>query len=209
MIVTLDVYSGRENPSWELSEADSAKLIERVTRRAVKDVHAVDNVLGYRGFIVFAARDDEVPEGLPGSFRIGGQLPSGYVLPESIASPLSSPEEHEVARFLLHTGRETLEEGLGEFVEQQMRLQIPRKPTRITKDKALRALKARAPCIVRNTPYNPGFWNRPAVQPYNNCYNYAMNWRSDTFAQPGRISGHQYTLNYLRQRGRSRQLGRL
>jgi hypothetical protein len=42
----------------------------------------------------------------------------------------------------------------------------------------------------RNTAYNPGFWNTPAVQPKNNCYNYAMNWRSDTFAQPGRISGH-------------------
>ena len=48
-------------------------------------------------------------------------------------------------------------------------------------------------CIIANTPYNPAFWNTPAVQPKNNCYNYAMNWRSDTFAQPGRISGHLYT----------------
>src|SRR5439155_21692689 len=49
------------------------------------------------------------------------------------------------------------------------------------------------PCIIHNTRYTPGFWNRPAVQAHNNCYNYAMNYRSDTFAQPGRISGHMYT----------------
>ena len=39
--------------------------------------------------------------------------------------------------------------------------------------------------------YNPGFWNVPAVQPHNNCYNYARNWRTDTFAQPGRAHGAQ------------------
>ena len=54
-VVTLDVYSGRPNPSWVLSDADSQKLTERV--------HAIDTVtsqkssgalggLGYRGFLV-------------------------------------------------------------------------------------------------------------------------------------------------------------
>jgi len=52
---------------------------------------------------------------------------------------------------------------------------------------------ALAACVIANTVYNPGFWNTPAVQPKNNCYNYAMNWKSDTFAQPGRISGHIWT----------------
>ena len=31
----------------------------------------------------------------------------------------------------------------------------------------------------------------PSVQPRNNCYNYARNWRTDTFAQPGRAHGAQ------------------
>jgi uncharacterized repeat protein (TIGR02543 family) len=31
------------------------------------------------------------------------------------------------------------------------------------------------------------------VQPYNNCYNYATNTRTDTFAQPGRWSGSMLT----------------
>jgi hypothetical protein len=42
-------------------------------------------------------------------------------------------------------------------------------------------------------PYNPGLWNIPSVQPYNNCYNYANNRITNTFAQPGRATGHQYT----------------
>jgi hypothetical protein len=41
--------------------------------------------------------------------------------------------------------------------------------------------------------FNPGFWNDPAHIGKNNCYNYASNRRTDTFAQPGRASGHQAT----------------
>jgi hypothetical protein len=42
-------------------------------------------------------------------------------------------------------------------------------------------------------PYNPGAWNIPSVQPTNNCYNYANNQITNTFAQPGRATGHMYT----------------
>ncbi len=41
---------------------------------------------------------------------------------------------------------------------------------------------------------NPGFWNNdPNVRTRNNCYNYASNKRTDTFAQPGRGYGRMYT----------------
>jgi hypothetical protein len=46
-------------------------------------------------------------------------------------------------------------------------------------------------CQYEISRFNPGFWNNdPNVQRNNNCYNYARNWRTDTFAQPGRASGH-------------------
>ncbi|HMK59808.1 MAG TPA: hypothetical protein VK452_01515 [Dissulfurispiraceae bacterium] len=39
--------------------------------------------------------------------------------------------------------------------------------------------------------YSPAFWNDSGtVQFNNNCYNYGNNKRTDTFAQPGRRSGH-------------------
>jgi len=41
--------------------------------------------------------------------------------------------------------------------------------------------------------YTPAFWNDNGfVQGHNNCYNYANNKRTDTFAQPGRRAGAIY-----------------
>lgn len=45
-------------------------------------------------------------------------------------------------------------------------------------------------CIPR---YDPGAWNdHNGIQYNNNCYNYACNLQTGTFAQPGRASGHMY-----------------
>ncbi|MEJ2625778.1 MAG: hypothetical protein P8Z80_14925 [Pseudolabrys sp.] len=50
------------------------------------------------------------------------------------------------------------------------------------------------PCKAADAPaYDPSMWNVPNVQPYNNCYNYANNQITSTFAQPGRATGHMYT----------------
>src|SRR6185295_11525413 len=39
-------------------------------------------------------------------------------------------------------------------------------------------------CKASHAPaYNPGLWNVPNTQPYNNCYNYANNIITNTFAQ--------------------------
>lgn len=43
-------------------------------------------------------------------------------------------------------------------------------------------------------PYAPAYWNNNAtIRSHNNCYNYGNNKRTDTFAQPGRAAGAQYT----------------
>jgi hypothetical protein len=34
----------------------------------------------------------------------------------------------------------------------------------------------------------------PKVQPFNNCYNYANDHATNTFAQPGKATGHQATV---------------
>jgi hypothetical protein len=49
-------------------------------------------------------------------------------------------------------------------------------------------------CWIELGTFNPGFWNDPAHIWRNNCYNYASNRRTDTFAQPGRATGHQATV---------------
>ena len=50
--------------------------------------------------------------------------------------------------------------------------------------------------------YEPGWWNVPARQPYNNCYNYGTNVRTNTFAQPGRAAGADVLVPHLRVRRR-------
>jgi len=42
--------------------------------------------------------------------------------------------------------------------------------------------------------YGPSYWNDSGiVQGNNNCYNYGNNKKTNTFAQPGRRAGAQYT----------------
>ncbi|HEX8696087.1 MAG TPA: hypothetical protein VF746_26965 [Longimicrobium sp.] len=48
-------------------------------------------------------------------------------------------------------------------------------------------------CQIEVATFNPNFWNASGVITNNNCYNYASNRRTDTFAQPGRAAGQQAT----------------
>jgi hypothetical protein len=205
MIVTLDAFSGRPNPSWRLSDKDADRLLERIAGRAVTAAteSVADAALGPRGFIISAARDDELPEGTPDMFRVGAPI-----VGETSSAALSASESGELSRFLLNTARHVLDEGLMEFLDSSIqeqsrpRAQIaedifpqpaepaPEEPAERADVEATAAVPA---CVIANTAYNPAFWNTATVQPKNNCYNYAMNWRSDTFAQPGRISGHIWT----------------
>jgi hypothetical protein len=49
-----------------------------------------------------------------------------------------------------------------------------------------------SPCCVWLSQYRPWFWNIPAFQLRNNCYNFASNFVSNTVAQPGRRAGRHY-----------------
>ena len=139
----------------------------------------------------------EPSPGVSGRGWFGGGPPFA-----SAVKPLSDSEAGEAAGFLLETGVHTLEHGLVEYVSHSMRSKPKTEATSEAewpqpaepRESALPVeAEAAAPCVIANTAYNPGFWNVPAVQPKNNCYNYSMNYRSDTFAQPGRITGHQWT----------------
>jgi hypothetical protein len=60
------------------------------------------------------------------------------------------------------------------------------------------ALAVAAPGCCSTPSYTPAFWNDGGtVQWGNNCSNYSNNVRTDTFAQPGRASGHTLTWSDL------------
>lgn len=190
MRVELDVYSGRENPSWELPPNEARQLIDRVAGKAVTPVEAAEAVLGFRGYIISVDDDSDAATaaGLPPTFRIGGTPPPEFAAQaaapaDETQAPPSVEEVQDASRWLLGTAAEAIDDELRRVVEAA----ITAPPA------AVGAEAVAAACVIQNTPYNPGFWNTPTVQPRNNCYNYAMNYRSDTFAQPGRISGRMYT----------------
>jgi hypothetical protein len=152
----------------------------------------VEGVLGYRGFIIEANSDEQAASAkLPDSFRVGGLVHQSFVAAQGVVLPLlSSQESDQTALWLLTTAKGVVEDEVLRYVESVIKQRVSGFEVQEQEANAEEPELPRAFCLIRDTPYNPGFWNRPFVQPYNNCYNYAMNWRSDTFAQPGRISGH-------------------
>lgn len=57
-----------------------------------------------------------------------------------------------------------------------------------------RLIEAAAEWVARCIPeYEPGAWNdADGVQYDKNCYNYACDMKTGTYAQPGRAAGNQY-----------------
>jgi hypothetical protein len=179
--VTLNVFSGRPNPTWLLSEQDDQKLMERLAAQdepTDKRPSGVYGGLGYRGFSI--TRDTTHPHGpLALSVHEG-------IVDQQLGGP-NVVDHTGLESWLAETGRahtpDVIQEHLKESIAQRAVLQFPIK------------LGTTCPtCHAADAPaYNPGAWNIPAVQPYNNCYNYANNLITNTFAQPGRATGHMYT----------------
>jgi hypothetical protein len=179
--VTLNVFSGRPNPTWLLSDAEEAQMTERISslqEMTEKRPSGVYGGLGYRGFTI--TRDASHPKG-PLALTVhegivDHQAGAANVVDHTgmegwlaeIAKPHVSPEvlEH------VHTS-----------IAQKLILKFP-----------IKFLGTCPTCHAADAPaYNPGMWNVPNVQPYNNCYNYANNQITNSFAQPGRATGHMYT----------------
>lgn len=60
MKIEIDIFSGRENPSWELSPEESSELVKRILPLVPNASSAAENGLGYRGFVILN------PEGIAG-----------------------------------------------------------------------------------------------------------------------------------------------
>jgi hypothetical protein len=187
MNITLDVFSGRPNPTWTLSDTDKNTLISRVAGKTLAGAADAEmGHLGFRGYIVSTGTDDDetaASAGLPPTFRIGASALEGLPIPqpEEATASMTAAETDDATQWLLSTAAGAVEDEVLQFVSSSIAGEVSEAPA---------GEVAALACIIENTAYNPAFWNDPAVQPKNNCYNYAMNWRSDTFAQPGKISGH-------------------
>lgn len=176
IVVRLHVFSGRENPVWALSESEAESLGAINTKNAElegKEAHG----LGYRGFSIIETDENK---------NLGIQERYGADVLNAPNDATFFSHQPEIEDFLLHTGSHIVDEEILAHARDMLR--NPQYES--THDK-------RSGCPVnkgQNAPvYNPGFWNNNLVRlRNNNCYNYANDQATNTFAQPGRGTGQQY-----------------
>ena len=194
--VTVDLFSGRENPRWTVDFDQALRLLQTIANAPDVIEHADPGTLGlgYRGLLVDLISDDLYREvRLPTSFRILSKAGRGSTVVEQI---LRTVESRPVAIDL----KDVKWDELRQFViraDREFKYTFPN-PKYIDPDwiqkiielitKYLEWLR-KGGCKHEEIPFDPAFWNGPAHVGANNCYNFASNRRTDTFAQPGRASG--------------------
>lgn len=215
--VELDIFSGRPNPTWMLSEKEEKQLMERVLAEP-KQLAAVDSPdealgLGYRGFIIRQAKPDTGPWSTmkrPAGVRFATELkaPRG-LLPLEFRVGTRAGKGTSVADFLLRSSEregEPVTDAVREVVRGGVSL-IPqvKGPTA----PPARARAAPAPRAPKDIGVEGGTWwacpsayynanahvfNDPYYVARNNCYCFASNHLANSrYALPGRRGGRPAT----------------
>jgi hypothetical protein len=183
--ITIDAYSGLPNPTVTIGDREAAGLLERLRpdkRQSAKQLPEVpQSILGYRG-LLFEQTGDRAG-GLPAQFRLAGGLLTGTKLRHI-------PSDELVEDFICGSTGPFVRTDLTIDELDGIRRMIPglRQIDWPIFDRPIKwPVRPSCPCAPL---YEPDWWNDPVRQPANNCYNYGTNYRTDTFAQPGRATGH-------------------
>jgi hypothetical protein len=201
--IEVDLFSGRPNPVWIITDTETTKeLIEAVSE--TKGVAARPGSgflgLGFREVKVSILPDDEPrPRGVAREFALAstaaGDLKRSGALAEKLIESMTRYADVQLiehaATPLTAELRDLILERLSRYLKRPPKVRIPRPPRPSNPLRTTVRDERCEKCLYEVSQFNPGFWNTPTVQPRNNCYNYARNWRTDTYAQPGRAHGAQ------------------
>jgi hypothetical protein len=194
--VTIDIFSGRPNPVVELVGKEAQDVLERLKPAeplvADEAEKAATPILGYRGLIIEQTGATPADKELPSRFRTtGGKLVGG-----GLAHRAADPDFEK----FFFSPKGYLKKAKEEKVKAAVSVRS------IIKDELERSMEVRDQIVVLPPPfpilitcpcaplYEPAWWNDGGQRQHNNnCYNYATNYRTDTFAQPGRAAGAMYT----------------
>lgn len=185
--VELDIFSGMPNPTWILNPREERELVARLKAdpSLMAPVTAPVAGLGYRGYIVQQVKEASTDakskdRPLPSLFRIGGPY----------------DKDAATSLWLLDTSEKAdteVDDYLREVAADTIRHSAPVADSGIPQAIEKGALAACASnFLTSSTDFS--FWNAGQYINKNNCYNFAANHRTNTFAQPGKISG--YALPY-------------
>lgn len=173
--VTLHIYSGRPDPTWELSDEQAREFIERVgkiEKRVPAESLERYGGLGYSGFTIDSVGEKALGEKVgiyKGSINLAH---SDFNL---------SDDNLELEQWILSTADKNLSEDIKVYVNQEL---LNKKKLIYPEELATKIAPA----------YNPEKWNsNPTTCKCNNCYNYANDKITNDFAQPGLGSGQCWT----------------
>ena len=201
--IEVDMFSGRPNPVWMVTDTGETERILGAVAEA--DGVTARQGMGFAGLglrevrIELIADDPARRKGVQRQFALASTACANFKESGLLAQRVveAMPIRSDI-RLLEHTltplnaqMRELVLARLARYLAEPPQVRKPRafppyNPLRTTiqDEKCTK-------CEYEVSQFNPNFWNVPSVQPYNNCYNYARNWRTNTFAQPGRAHGAQ------------------
>lgn len=193
----IDMFSGRANPEIILDDTAVRQLMKKLPvdklRKTNEKTNPFPSVLGYRGFIIEQTG------------RINSKLPARlhYAHDTLYAGDLSAPAEPGLESFLfdnlktvkgardIPNFRKTLEDLIRQYLDKRFKyIENYNKWYLDIIDDYLLPTRVVCPC---SPPADLAAWNTDFnITGNNNCYNYATNYRSDTYGQPGLASGQKW-----------------
>jgi hypothetical protein len=187
--ITIDIFSGRPNPVLEFLGKEASAILERLRpSRPLSKPEAMppsEFILGYRGLIV--EQTGAPARGLPKRFRVVDGDLFGPRLAHRAA-------DEQFEDFIAgRADRLKVGKGFSGYLRRAMVSSIRDRATLRHWRPPHEPRREHCRCAPL---YEPQWWNDGwggQKQPNNNCYNYATNYRTDTFAQPGRAAGAEYT----------------
>jgi hypothetical protein len=119
MHVTLDIFSGRPNPTWELSQEQTSQFLKKILKLKTKEnlhVNSSNSELGYRGFII---EETNFEQKLRRFYVYNGIVN----VVENNSSYALEDNEYSIERWLLQTSPKYLDE-IVEYVKQEIEKKI-------------------------------------------------------------------------------------
>ncbi|KAL4219737.1 hypothetical protein ACF0H5_020151 [Mactra antiquata] len=196
--VTLDVFSGVDDPEWEVDDTNPiyARVAWAVNSVPTSDL---DDDLGYRGFIVKATNifgqeayktvgrhsNEDLENSLLKSCPLGLDKDVMKEVTDGIMGA-PEPESGSNGNLVVYQPVNILMKNNGQKIRHSFYIPVHHRSKR---QAMIRPVNQQV-CSVR---FEPEKWNVQGVRRRNNCYNYATNRQTNTFAQPGRGSGRKFT----------------
>ncbi|XP_062619918.1 uncharacterized protein LOC134281475 [Saccostrea cucullata] len=167
VIVELNIYSGRDDPYIQMPRAQLHRMLQ--SSFGWRNPVDVTPGLGYQGFTVY--NYDQNPVFIACGSDIGVET--------GLLQRLSFGLDRDLQQFV----RTKIQTEWAQRHNHHRRHGMPNHGFM-------------CPRPPSTTKYEPHVWNnRTFVQRRNNCYNYASNIITNTFAQPGRANRHNFTRN--------------